>query len=179
MTPINTVLDHIVVMAANLDEGVAYCERILGVPMLKGGEHIAMGTHNYLLRRGRDLYLDVIAINPGTTVAHPRWVRHGRRRTTGASRKGPVSCHICCPHQRYRFLCGDIAWHSRYDAARRFAVADHDSGRRVLCNGLRERIQLAPCLTPVVVCFDWTCCIRGQNGSPSNGRVSDCGRMIR
>ncbi len=57
-------LDHLVVSAATLPEGVAYVEEALGVPMAGGGEHESMGTHNRLLSLGPDDYLEVIAINP-------------------------------------------------------------------------------------------------------------------
>jgi len=74
MPPINSVLDHLVIVAATLDEGVAYCEAALGVRMLKGGEHVRMGTHNYLLNLENETYLEVIAINPAASPpSHPRW----------------------------------------------------------------------------------------------------------
>lgn len=62
-------LDHLVVMAATLDEGVAWCEATLGVTPGPGGEHPLMGTHNRLLRIATPdfplAYLEIIAINPG------------------------------------------------------------------------------------------------------------------
>ena len=42
-------LDHLVVMATTLDQGVAWCEATLGVTPGPGGEHPLMGTHNRLL----------------------------------------------------------------------------------------------------------------------------------
>ncbi len=64
-------LDHLVVMAASLDEGVAWCEATLGVTPGPGGEHPLMGTHNRLLRIATPdfplAYLEIIAINPGAT----------------------------------------------------------------------------------------------------------------
>ncbi len=60
-------LDHLVIMANNLDEGVAWCESNLGVTPGPGGEHPLMGTHNRLLRIDSDAfpraYLELIAIN--------------------------------------------------------------------------------------------------------------------
>ena len=62
-------LDHIVVMAADLESGVAWCERTLGVTPGPGGEHPLMGTHNRLLRITApgfaDSYLEIIALKPG------------------------------------------------------------------------------------------------------------------
>ena len=67
-------LDHLVVTAATLAEGVAHVEAALGVTLAPGGRHAAMGTWNRLLSLGPDLYLEVIAIDPGGPApAHPRW----------------------------------------------------------------------------------------------------------
>jgi hypothetical protein len=67
-------IDHLVVAARSLEEGSDYLDRTLGVKPKGGGEHIAMGTHNRLLRLGDDCYLEVIAINPNALKpARPRW----------------------------------------------------------------------------------------------------------
>ncbi len=66
-------LDHIAVSAETLEEGAAWVEMALGVPLAGGGKHPHMGTHNRLLSLG-DLYLEVIAIDPqAAKPAHPRW----------------------------------------------------------------------------------------------------------
>ena len=61
-------LDHLVVMAASLPEGVVWCEATLGVTPGPGGEHPLMGSHNRLLRIATPefplAYLEIIAINP-------------------------------------------------------------------------------------------------------------------
>jgi len=61
-------LDHLVVMAATLEEGVQWCEDTLGVTPAAGGRHAFMGTHNSLLRTSSDAfaasYLEIIAIDP-------------------------------------------------------------------------------------------------------------------
>lgn len=57
-------VDHLVVVARNLDEGSDAIEKLLGVRPLPGGEHPAMGTHNRLLGLGEGCYLEVIAVNP-------------------------------------------------------------------------------------------------------------------
>jgi len=57
-------LDHIVVTAHDLAAGVKYVSDALGVAMQPGGEHPDMATHNWLLRLGDAVFLEVIAPNP-------------------------------------------------------------------------------------------------------------------
>jgi Glyoxalase-like domain len=67
-------LDHLVVVAPRLEEGVAWCEERLGVKLTRGGEHVRLGTHNSLLRLSDTTYLEVIAINPAASApTWPRW----------------------------------------------------------------------------------------------------------
>lgn len=74
-------IDHLVVAARTLDEGVAWCESTLGVTPGPGGEHALFGTHNRLLRlacaSAPRAYLEVIAVNPQATptrpAGHKRW----------------------------------------------------------------------------------------------------------
>lgn len=66
-------LDHLAVSAHSLAEGVAWLEDRLNAALAGGGRHPLMGTHNRLLGLG-DLYLEVIAVDPGAPPpARPRW----------------------------------------------------------------------------------------------------------
>ena len=66
-------LDHLAISCATLEEGTKAVEAALGLPLVTGGKHAHMGTHNRLLRLG-DLYLEVIAIDPDSPApAWPRW----------------------------------------------------------------------------------------------------------
>lgn len=69
-----TRLDHLVIAAADLDQGVAYVRDTLGVDIPAGGIHPAMGTHNHLMQLGNDTFLEVIAVNPDMAGPdRPRW----------------------------------------------------------------------------------------------------------
>ena len=57
-------LDHIAVAAETLDEGRAYVEEALGVPLEQGGKHTKLGTHNMLLGLEDGVYFELIAIDP-------------------------------------------------------------------------------------------------------------------
>ncbi|HSV33975.1 MAG TPA: VOC family protein [Ramlibacter sp.] len=61
-------IDHLVVAAHTLAEGVAWCEATLGVTPRAGGFHALMGTHNRLLRIATSAYprayFEIIAIDP-------------------------------------------------------------------------------------------------------------------
>jgi len=73
-TPVAATLDHLVVAATTLADGIDYVASLTGVAPLSGGAHVAMGTHNAVLRLGERVYLEVIAIDPqGTKPARPRW----------------------------------------------------------------------------------------------------------
>ncbi|CAD5370145.1 VOC family protein [Rubrivivax sp. A210] len=61
-------VDHLVVAAASLEQGVAWCEATLGATPGPGGRHALMSTHNRLLDISSAnfpaCYLEIIAIDP-------------------------------------------------------------------------------------------------------------------
>jgi hypothetical protein len=68
------VLDHLAIVAPTLEEGAAHVREQIGIDMQAGGKHPEMGTHNLLLRLGDDVFLEVIAVDPGAAKpAGPRW----------------------------------------------------------------------------------------------------------
>ncbi len=73
-------LDHLVIVATTLEQGVAWCEATLGITPGPGGEHPLMGTHNRLLRVATvdypRAYAEIIAINPASPQPVP--ARAGR-----------------------------------------------------------------------------------------------------
>jgi hypothetical protein len=71
-------LDHLVVAARTLDEGVAWCEATLGVVPGVGGVHASMGTHNRLFSIASGgferAYFEIIAIDPAAPPpGRARW----------------------------------------------------------------------------------------------------------
>jgi hypothetical protein len=70
----HSFIDHITIVAATLEAGVAYVSRTLGVTPQTGGEHPRMGTHNCLLKLGDSMFLEVIAVNPHAPApTRARW----------------------------------------------------------------------------------------------------------
>lgn len=67
-------IDHLTITAPNLAVGVEFVRRSLGVMPQVGGEHPRMGTHNFLLKLGDSIFLEVISPNPNVPKPErPRW----------------------------------------------------------------------------------------------------------
>lgn len=64
-----TQIDHLVVVAQTLEQGVQWCEATLGITPAPGGEHSQFGTHNRLFKIATPAfpmaYCEIIAIQPG------------------------------------------------------------------------------------------------------------------
>lgn len=72
--PPPATLDHLIVAATTLADGIDFVAERTGAIPQPGGKHVAMGTHNALLRLGERAYLEIIAIDPeGTKPLRPRW----------------------------------------------------------------------------------------------------------
>ncbi len=87
-------LDHLVVAARSLEEGAAWVQARLGVPMGPGGKHAVMGTHNRLLSLGRGRFLEVIAVDPeAPPPSRPRWFSLDAPETLERLEQGPALIH--------------------------------------------------------------------------------------
>ena len=97
-----TQIDHLVVVAKTLEQGVQWCEATLGVTPGPGGEHALYGTHNRLLKIATPAhplaYLEIIAINPGakrtSAAATQRWFDMDDAALQAAVAKEPRLVHF-------------------------------------------------------------------------------------
>jgi Glyoxalase-like domain len=97
-----SALDHLVVVADTLEQGVSWCEAVLGVTPGPGGRHALMGTHNRLLPIGTpawpEAYLEIIAIDPQAEAppadGRARWFGMDEPVLQAAVRQGPRLVHL-------------------------------------------------------------------------------------
>lgn len=160
-------LDHLVIAAASLDEGVAWCEATLGVTPGPGGAHPLMGTHNRLLSVASEdfprSYLEIIAIEPGRKPSRPgtrRWfdlddpllqaslVRRGPRLVHFVARVPDASAAVqALAHDpRMHIDRGPLLVASRDTPAGRleWQITVRDDGQRLFYGTLPTLIQWGP-----------------------------------
>ena len=97
-----TQIDHLVVMAASLEQGVQWCEDTLGISPGPGGEHEKYGTHNRLFKIATPqfplAYFEIIAINPAAVIPKrdqvPRWFDMDDAALQKAVAQGPRLVHF-------------------------------------------------------------------------------------
>jgi hypothetical protein len=108
-------LDHLVITAETLEDGVAWAEDRLGVSFLAGGKHARYATHNRLLGLADGLYLEVITADPNASCDGARWF--GLDKFSGPPR---LANWICEPDDFHEFMVygmrkvsmerGDLRW---------------------------------------------------------------------
>ncbi|MEM7564331.1 MAG: VOC family protein [Pseudomonadota bacterium] len=102
-------LDHIVIAANSLEQGVEYIREMLEITIPKGGFHQTMGTHNHLMQLGNEAYLELIAIDPEADLpTHPRWFSLDQFRMRETLKKEPqlITWVMNCPDIKQ--LCQSI-----------------------------------------------------------------------
>lgn len=110
-------LDHLVVSARTLDEGVQYVADTLGVAPAGGGAHPLMRTHNRLLGLWGGVYLEVIAIDPRADAAtdsagpRPRLFALDDPATQARLENGPYLSHWVARVERPKRLA---MWQAQY-----------------------------------------------------------------
>ena len=157
-------LDHLVIAAASLAEGVAWCEATLGITPAPGGSHPLMGTHNRLFNVSGDAYpaayAEIIAIEPGRKPSRPktrRWFdMDDAALQAGLVRHGPRLIHVVArvpdAHAAMRALAheehahidrGQLLEASRDTPAGRleWQITVRDDGQRLFYGALPTLIQ--------------------------------------
>lgn len=151
-------LDHLVIGARTLDEGVAWCEATLGVTPGPGGRHGLMSTHNRLLSVATPefprAYLEIIAIDPeAPEPGRVRWFDLDEGRVQQLLSQGPRLLHwvlrvrdIKSAHAHWRALgldAGEVLQASRLTphGELRWQIAVRTDGRRLLQGALPLLIE--------------------------------------
>lgn len=160
-------VDHLVIAAASLAEGVAWCEATLGVVPAPGGAHPLMGTHNRLLNVASEAfpraYAEIIAIEPGQAPSRPntrRWFDlDDVELQAGLAQHGPRLIHFVArvPDARAAIQAlareehaqidrGHLLEASRDTAAGRleWQITVRDDGQRLFYGALPTLIQWGP-----------------------------------
>ena len=111
--PLHAELDHLVIAAQTLEQGVAWCEATLGATPAPGGKHALMGTHNRLLSiagpKFEQAYLEIIAIDPeAVPPRHARWFGLDEPSLQQALCEGPRLVHFAARVPDLAAAC--VAW---------------------------------------------------------------------
>lgn len=67
-------LDHLVYAVPDLARGIEDFEKLTGLRPRVGGKHPEHGTHNALVGLSNGAYFEIIAPDPDSSVAPPRWM---------------------------------------------------------------------------------------------------------
>lgn len=155
-------IDHLVVAASTLKEGIAWCETTLGLTPGPGGSHALFGTHNRLLRLASkahvQAYLEIIAIDPQATPLRAAPLCRWFDLDDPAVRKqlaqeGPQLVHwvasvsdidaACAAWRRLGIERGPVIEASRPtpEGLLRWRIAVRDGGQRLLHGTLPTLIQ--------------------------------------
>jgi Glyoxalase-like domain len=144
---LNAQLDHLVIAARTLADGVRWCEATLGITPGPGGRHVLMGTHNRLFNIASDLfpksYAEIIAIDPeAPPPGRARWfgldgadLSSGPRLLTFVARTAALEATLAA--WRDNGFDGGRALAASRDTASgtlRWRIAVRDDGA-VLCGG--------------------------------------------
>ena len=63
-----TIIDHLVIGAAELDRAAKQMQNFIKAEFLLGGKHPLMATHNRLIKLQKSLYMEIIAADPSASL---------------------------------------------------------------------------------------------------------------
>lgn len=110
-------LDHLVVVAHSLEQGVVWCEDTLGITPGPGGVHALFGTHNRLFKIATaqfpGAYFEIIAINSEAACAYPikskRWFDMDNSALRKQVREAPRLVHFVASVPDVHAACDALA----------------------------------------------------------------------
>lgn len=112
-----SAIDHLVIVAANLAQGIAWCEATLGITPGPGGEHALFGTHNRLFKIATPAspmaYCEIIAINPNAAApmaaSSNRWFDMDNPALQAAVAEEPRLAHFVVNTPDIQAACAALA----------------------------------------------------------------------
>ena len=140
-----TRIDHLVVAAHDLAQGIDYLRSTLGIEIPPGGFHQTMGTHNHLMKLGDEIYLELISINPEAEIPqHPRWFALDEQMMRASLRQSPrlITWMVNTPDilrltRQSSFATGTISSLTRNNLHWKVTLSDDG---RLLANGLLPQV---------------------------------------
>ena len=174
----DAVLDHLVVGARRLEDGIRHVADVLGVEPVPGGRHPDMGTHNAVLRLGSSCYLEVIAIDPeAPEPGCPRWFDLDGAATRAALAERPRLLTWVARSEHLDRLAARRPWETGPVRPMRrgelhWRIAFPDDGRLLAGGVLPPLIEWAPGVVhPAARMPDLGCALVGLRGFPPEGEA--------
>ena len=141
MRPAREALDHLLIGAPVLEQGIDWLEEKTGVRAMVGGSHPGLGTWNALVSLGPDQYIEIIAPDPAQPAADtfyvpglrnfkaPRvttWAARGKDLAGGllSSLSPGLVCEPARAGERVRPDGARLAWRLAFPRQRRYGVFD-------------------------------------------------------
>ena len=82
-----TIIDHLVIGAAELDKATKQIQSFIKAEFLAGGKHPLMATHNRLIKLQKSIYMEIIAADPSASLPRSPKEKTAGFRLTLAQRK--------------------------------------------------------------------------------------------
>ena len=86
-----TIIDHLVIGAAELDKATKQIQSFIKAEFLAGGKHPLMATHNRLIKLQKSIYMEIIAADPSASL--PRNPMRKNRWFSLDARRHKRDCH--------------------------------------------------------------------------------------